>query len=647
MRYCYLLLTFLLPLKYTSLYAQLELNAIFTDNMVIQRDVQVPIWGKAAPKETLSLVYNGITYKIQADKLGNWRLDLPAVKAGGPYSIKISTKKETRELKNILVGDVWLASGQSNMEWVVRASNQAEMEIKQANDPAIRHFKVPHGFSELPQQTLDGGPWEITSSETVGDFSAVGYFFARELRKHQNVPIGILNSSWGGSRIEPWMSAEALGYTNTQDILAQMRERQAQKEKATREKLEKLLGSIPAKDEGLQNGRAIWAENDYSDASWLNMKLPTAWENAGLSELDGFVWFRKTITLSAADLAGNATLSLGPIDDSDITWVNGKKVGETTQRYDMDRVYTVPASYLLPGVNVITVRVDDTGGGGGINGDAAKLFLKTAGTVYPLAADWKYKVGEVRLGNSAVASANQTPMLLYNKMIHPILNFPIKGVIWYQGESNAGGTDALAYRKLFPQMIQDWRSKWANSGAFPFLFVQLANFMQAKPEPAESSWAVLRESQLATLSLENTGQAVIIDIGEANDIHPRNKQDVGYRLALAARKIAYGEQDLVYSGPVFKEMKLQGDKVRLSFDHVGKGLTAKDKYGYLKGFSICGVDKKYVWAKALIEGDEIIVWNESVKGPIAVRYAWADNPDDANLYNAEGLPASPFRTDKD
>ena len=624
----------------------LETSAIFTDNMVLQRDVQVPVWGWAAANEKIVLIFNNKTYNGKADKQGKWRILLPVMSAGGPYNLKIIGKNKTITLSNILFGDVWLASGQSNMEFQVASVNNAKEAVANATDAKIRHFYVPHIGSEMPQEKLDGGPWQVASPNTVGSFTAVGYFFAKELRKHQDVPIGLLHSSWGGSRLEPWMSPQSLGYTDIKNVAMQLKAQKEQRMQEVRSKLQAKVGSFPEKDEGLKDGKALWAAKDYADANWMNMTLPVLWENAEMPDLDGIVWFRKTIELSAEDIQKNATLSLGPIDDSDMTWVNGQKVGEMTQKYNENRVYDVPASALKVGKNVITVRVDDTGGGGGIYGKPELLYLETSKKKHDLAGEWKYKVGEVRFGDAS--NTNQMPMLLYNKMIYPILDFPIKGVIWYQGESNAGGKDAYEYRNLFHTMIEDWRARWTNSGNFPFLFVQLANYMAAKPEPSESDWAVLRESQSKTLTTTpNTGQAVITDIGEAGDIHPRNKQDVGYRLALAALKLTYGDDKVVYSGPVYKSKKVEGNKIRLSFDHVGSGLMAtKDKYGYLKGFAIAGSDKKFVWAKAMIEGDDVIVWSEDVKNPTAVRYAWADNPDDANLYNKEGLPASPFRTEE-
>jgi len=638
------LVLLLLLTSYTITIAQIELHTLFTDNIVLQRNAEVPVWGWAEAGERISVDFNNKTVTAKADKNGKWRAVLPKMKAGGPYEMTISGSGAPISLSNIMVGDVWVCSGQSNMEWIVQNSNDAEAEIAAANDEMIRHFKVSRTYSDAPAEKLEGGPWEVTSSETVGNFTAVGYFFAKNLRQERDVAIGLLNSSWGGSRIEPWMSAQVLGYPDAKGTLMKIRQEQEARLQAAKAKLEEMVGELPEKDAGMDGEQALWAAADYDDTNWRTMALPKLWEDE-LPELDGIVWFRKTIELSAAEAEAGITLHLGKIDDSDLTWVNGQKVGETIGQYNVDRYYEVAPDILQAGKNVITIRVEDTGGGGGIYGEADLLYLESSAGERSLAGDWKYKVGKGSFSISA-GRVNHTPTLLYNKMINPILDFPITGVIWYQGESNAGENDAYEYRKLFANMIEDWRKRWTNSGQFPFLFVQLANYMEAKDQPGESSWAMLRESQSETLSVPNTGQAVIIDIGEADDIHPRNKQDVGYRLALAAEKLAYGKDDIVYSGPTFKSMKKEGNKIRLGFRHTGSGLMAKDRYGYLKGFAIAGADKEFVWAKAQIDGNEVIVWSDAVKNPVAIRYAWADNPDDANLYNKEGLPASPFRTDE-
>jgi sialate O-acetylesterase len=377
------------------------------------------------------------------------------------------------------------------------------------------------------------------------------------------------------------------------------------------------------------------------------MKLPALWERAdvGLEHYDGIVWFRETITLPQRVEGKSLRLDVGKIDDSDQTWFNGLQVGSIEQQYQRPRSYHVPGQLVRAGENVITVRVVDTGGGGGIWGSRQLLSLETPDGSFSLslAGDWKFKTALRTNGKTkGRLNPNDRTSLLFNGMLKPVMPYAIKGAIWYQGESNAWR--AYQYRSVFPAMIKDWRLQWGQ-GDFPFLFVQLANFKAPKDEPGDSDWAELREAQSMALSVAKTGMAVIIDIGEADDIHPRNKQDVGKRLALAAKKVAYG-MDVVHSGPMYDSMEIAGDKIRIRFTSTGSGLMVKDNYGYIKGFAVAGKDKKFIWANAILDGNEVVVWSPVVQNPVAVRYAWADNPDDANLYNKEGLPASPFRTDQ-
>ena len=517
------------------------------------------------------------------------------------------------------------------------------MDKSNTDNANIRLFYVPKNMSMKPLDNTKEASWQLCNQESAGSFSAIGYYFGRNLEKELNVPIGLINSNWGGTDIETWISLETMyadkDYKATIDKIKSLDLDQLQKE--TEQNQKKWQNAIDAEDPGIVNK---WYQTSLDITGWEKMKLPQTWEGAGLPSLDGVVWFRKEFNVPAADAAKEAVINLGPIDDSDETYLNGVKIGKTENRYDAPRVYKVPAGSLKAGLNVISIKVIDTGGGGGLWGMDNQVFIEAGNTVVNLAGDWYYKVGLNLPAPKDVASPNSYPSLLYNGMINPIVNYPIKGAIWYQGENNAG--NYMKYRSLFPAMINDWRAKW-NTGDFTFLFVQLANYMEPPQTPQQSSWAGLREAQTMTLSVPNTGMAVIIDIGEAKDIHPRNKDDVGYRLALAALKKTYGK-DVVFSGPIFKSMEVDGDKVIIDFDQIGKGLVAKDKYGYLKSFAVAGADKKFVWARAVISEDnkQVVVSSETVRNPVAVRYAWADNPDDANLYNAEGLPASPFRTDE-
>lgn len=620
--------------------AQLHLAPLFEDGMVIQRDAEVPVWGTAEAGATVTVTVEGANFSAAADGAGRWTVTLPARPAGGPLVMEVAAGGERVQVEDILVGDVWVASGQSNMEWVVADVQNAEAEIAAADDPAIRHFKVPRTWAEEPQQRLPGGSWEVADPEHVGSFTAVGYFFARALRPHVDVPIGLINTSWGGSRIEPWMSAETLDL-DPAELEAVMAEERARDQQVLTQ-LREHLGPLPEEDRGLVDGEARWAAPGLDESAWSRIPVPGLWEEAGYPGMDGVAWYRTSFELTEEEASRPATLGLGMIDDSDIAWVNGQRVGSMEQAYSEVRTYEVPASALQPGRNVVAVRVEDTGGGGGIYGAPDLLFVETSTGRQPLAGDWHFRVGEVTVNTDG--RKNQLPTLLYNAMVHPLLRYPVRGVIWYQGESNANTPeDAAAYRELFAGMIGQWRADW-DKADLPFLWVQLANYMQAADQPpAVSNWATLRESQHAALELPYTGEAVIIDIGEADDIHPRNKQDVGRRLALAARHVAYGEDGLVYSGPVYVGHEVRDSRVVVSFDHVGGGL---DVHGDdLGGFAIAGPDREWVWAEARIEGDEVVVWSDAVDEPIAVRYAWSDNPDEANLYNEEGLPAAPFRTD--
>ena len=568
------------------------------------------------------------------------------MEAGGPYEMVIEGSGYERQIHDVMIGDVWVASGQSNMEWPVSASANSEAEIAGADDPLIRQFKVPHIWSESPIDTVVGGPWTYAVPEQVGEFSAVAYFFARELRKQVDVPIGILNTSWGGSRIEPWMTPEALGYDQAQVEAVFDADRQVME--ITLAAIRERVGPIPDRDEGLVEGQAVWAKPDLDESEWTSIAVPSPWENQGFEGVDGIAWYRASFDLTSDEAASEVLLGLGQIDDSDRTWVNGTEIGGTETGSAVAREYIVDPSALREGRNAIAIRVEDTGGRGGILGSPDQLFVQVGQERRPLPDTWAFHLGEVRVPG---IPKNRMPLVLYNAMIHPLLPFPIKGAIWYQGEANANASndDAFVYRDLFPSMIEDWRGRWG-VGDFPFLWVQLANFMAPDPQPAESGWAMLRESQAATLSVANTAQAVIIDIGEADDIHPRNKQDVGLRLALAARHVAFGE-DIVYSGPTYRSHRVSDGRITIEFDHAGQGLVGNSGDGMsepgipLRGFAVAGIDRIFHWADARIEGRVLVVSSPRVPSPIAVRYAWGNNPDQANLFNASGLPASPFRTD--
>lgn len=624
-----------------TLRAEVTLPKIFGDNMVLQRDRAIVVWGWASAKEKITVQLNKQTKTVSAGKDGQWKVSLSAEAAGGPYQLVVKGKN-TITLSNVLIGDVWICSGQSNMEWVVRNSNNAAEEIKQAQYPAIRHFKVPNTVASTPKNDLPDGSWKLCTPENVGDFTAVGYFFARELVKELNVPIGLINTSWGGTHSETWTSREAFeGSDEFKEMIASMprlnldsiaRERAA----AMQKHIEGLQGSMNVSSAEIET----WRQPTLNDNQWKKMHVPGLWEQQALGDFDGVVWLRKSFTVTAADAGKEATLELAMIDDSDETYVNGVRAG-STRGYSEKRIYRIPAGILKEGNNVVAVRVEDTGGGGGIYGDESQVRIVTDTKSQSLAGDWSFRVEAVSR-RAATVGPNSYPTLLFNAMINPLLPLGIKGALWYQGESNAGR--AYQYRKAFPLMITDWRKRWAQ-GDFPFYFVQLASFNAGHGTSATgSSWAELREAQTMTLSLPNTGMAVTTDVGDANDIHPRNKQDVGKRLAALALARTYGKS-VVDSGPVYKSMEVKADRIIVTLGNTGGGLVAKDRYGYLKGFEIAGADQKFQYAKAYVDGNTVVVYHESVKAPVAVRFGWADDASDDNLYNKEGFPAVPFRTD--
>jgi sialate O-acetylesterase len=618
----------------TPAFAEVGLPKIFSDNMVLQRNRALKVWGWAGANESVTVTFNGQNVKSKADRNGNWYVALKPMAHGGPFTMSIQGKSNIISYKNVLIGDVWICSGQSNMEWVIKSTNHAAREIAESNYPKIRLFSVLKAMSYTPKTDLAGGTWTECNPQTVGDFSAVAYFFGRKLEQELDIPIGLINSSWGGTNIQTWISWDIMSQKGDyKQVDLKSLETLAVKYKANREKYEAALLA----DRGLSEK---WYEPAASVADWMKATIPNEFAATPVGNDDGIVWFRKDFDVPAGAEGKSGVLHLGPIDDIDNTYINGKPVGSEAD-WNKERVYTIQAGVLKAGKNTLVVKVTDTGGGGGLYGSAGQVFLELDGKRMSLAGEWLCRPS-VLTSEFGIKDQgpNSFPSQLYNAMIAPITAYAIKGGLWYQGESNT--FEAYAYRSLFSELINNWRNKWGYE--FPFFWVQLANFKAPDAQPVDSDWAELREAQGMMLSLSQTGQAVIIDIGEANDIHPRNKQDVGLRLALAALKVAYGK-DLVYSGPVYQSIKVEGNKAILSFTNTGSGLMTKDKYGYVKGFAIAGADKKFVWAKAYLEGNTVVVHSESVTTPVAVRYAWGNNPDDASLYNKEALPASPFRTD--
>lgn len=641
MRKTLILLFFLIT--YDHAYTQVKLPRLISDGVILQREAKVKIWGWASPNENVLVHFLGTSYKTTASTEGNWSIDLPKMKAGGPYDMDIKASN-TITIKNILVGDVWICSGQSNMELSMeRASPLYQKEIEQSENTNIRQFVVPKRYNfNVAEKDLVGGSWVSANPKTILGFSAVGYFFAKNLYETYKVPIGLINSALGGSPVEAWISEEALKQFPTH-----FNELQKFKDSALIKQIESADNSRSQnwyklsiqKDEGYQNTAENWRSPGLNTSGWNNIEVPGYWTGTHLQNINGVVWYRKKVNIPATMAGKPARLLLGRIVDADSVFVNNRFVGTTSYQYPPRR-YNIPEGLLKEGENTIVVRVISNAGTGGFVPD--KTYEIIAGDVkIDLTGTWLYKVGVLMEPLGSQTFVRWKPGGLYKAMIHPLHNIRIKGVIWYQGESNASRSSE--YKDLFGVMITDWRKHW-NQGEFPFIFVQLPNFMEAKEQPGESEWAELREAQLKTLNLPNTGMAVAIDLGEWNDIHPLRKAEVGYRLSLEARRIAYGEKQSISRSPLFKSMKVKGNKVVLTFENTSSGLITKNNEP-LKGFSVAGTDKKFVWTEATIQNNRVIVSSPQVKNPVAVRYAWADNPAGANLYNREGLPASPFRTD--
>ncbi len=635
-------ITLLLFLIAGSLTAQVKLSPIFSNNMVLQQGMEIPVWGWASPGEKVTVTLEKGKVTAKANKDGKWTLKLPAMNYGGPFTMTIKGKNMLA-IENIMIGEVWVCSGQSNMEFYLINSNNGDAEVAAAEYPQIRLFSVKKRISQKPQEQLGEGEWLPCSPGSSPRFSAVGYFFGKALYEKLKVPIGLINTSWGGTIAETWMSNEMIA--ENPDFAKQMDQLKKidlnDYARTLENEVKARVGSTSTVDMGMEGGLPVWAAPEFDDTSWKTMKLPGYIENNGLAGVDGIIWFRKEVEVSDAEAGKPATLSLAKINDSDNTYLNGTLIGSNKLIAERSRVYKVPAGLLKSGKNIITVQVEDIGGMGGIYGDSTALKLECSDRTISLSTYWKYKVGVVKY--NAVLSPNSYPTLLFNGMINPLIPYGIRGAIWYQGESNA--ERAKQYQRVFPDLIKDWRNHW-NQGEFPFFFVQLASFMKADSLPKESSWAELREAQSMTLALPNTGMAVTTDVGDPVNIHPTDKQTVGKRLALSALKTAY-KQDVLFSGPIYKAMSISGNKITLTFDQTGDGLKIKDKYGYVKGFTIAGEDHKFHWASGKVTGKNTLeVSSPEVLLPVAVRFAWANNPDDANLYNSADLPSSPFRTDK-
>ena len=624
----------------------LKVAKIFSDNMILQRDIKVPIWGWADAGGTVEVKFQGQRKDVLVDSTGRWMIKLEPINAGGPFEMMILGEKKII-LKNIMMGDVWICGGQSNMAWPLRSAKNSKQELNDSNCPKIRLFTCPIATDQTPLEDLLSGAWQECSPKTAAGFSAVGYFFGRDLFRNLNVPIGLISSNVGGTAIELWMSRDYLQQEpDTKPIIDNFEKACAnpslqEKLKDFNEIQEKIASDIKKVRDSLPD---VWTLIDFDDGAWeilqkqksktgkfhalMNIRkiieIPKEWES---KDLNIFIYYPMVYGHSALFFNGHPAKPTGE-------WM-----GHNFKKYSVEGKF-VKAGKAVIAESAFTYQYENETQAGRSNS-----YVTVAGSDQKimLSGDWKIKILDSFTPQSEPMHAKHRKALngLYNAMINPIIPFAVKGVIWYQGEGNVSRADQ--YRKLLPLMIKCWRDNW-KQGDIPFLIVQLANFGKTVMEPQDSLWAALREVQaFSSENVPNCGIITAIDIGESANIHPVNKQDVGLRLSLAARKIVYGQNDIVYSGPVYQSMKKEGNRIILNFKNVGAGLSAKG--GKLKHFSIAGKDRKFVWADAVIEGNTIVVSNEKIADPVAVRYAWADNPEGCNLYNKEGFPAFPFRTD--
>ncbi len=654
-----------------NLFAQpsaFQLAPLFQDNMVLQQQRDVPIWGKGTPGTSIIIKASwGKTVSTIVRPDSNWMTKLSTPKAGGPFQFSIRYGNSLLVLRNILVGEVWLCSGQSNMEMPLEGwppsdsiSNSAN-EIDQALYPSIRLFTVMHAYEAAPTDMCVGS-WVECSPVDVRSFSATAFYFGKMLYTSLKVPIGLINSSFGGTFVEAWMDKESLTpFEEYKGTLKKLEESRESFRSLTQWITKHPSITIHEQDPlrkwlGLNFQDESCSMRNYNDSAWQEMKLPTLWEQTSMGEFDGVVWFRKQVTIPSAWKGKDAILQLGPIDDMDETYVNGQKVGEHMSDgfYSVNRVYKIPGTLVQDSLLQIAVRVIDLRGGGGLWGKGTKMVVKqdSVSTGISIEGIWKYlPVAELRSntfymfgaeGNEYVKRpklhldfSQATPTSLYNAMINPLIPFTFKGVIWYQGENNV--SKPTIYKNLFSSLIDGWRKDF-QSGDFPFYFVQIAPYDYGMNSKSQ----FLREAQLQTLSVNNTGMAVTLDIGNPKNIHPSDKVNLGKRLALWALAKTYGKK-IAYSGPIYKSMKAAKGKLVLSFDYANKGLILKER-NKENNFLIAGEEKVFKKAVVKVDGSRLLLSHPDILKPVAVRYAWS-NIDEGTLFNIEGLPASSFRTD--
>lgn len=625
-----IVLTLLSILCFCNIEAKVKLPRLISDGMVLQRDTDVKIWGWASPKETITVKFLGQNYKTKADKNGDWDVTLPAQIAGTSAQIEINDLV----IKDIIFGDVWLCSGQSNMELPIsRTLDLYANEVSNVSNPNIRYFRMPihYNFNEEETDYKDGS-WKEVTPQNIMQFSAVAYFFAKDLQEKYGVPIGLINTAVGGSPAEAWISSNTIKQYRTLQTEVDLLATKGYVEGVQKEEQAKSNEWYSQMNKA-DKGSGIWSKTDLDVSDWDNYYLPGLWADKGLTINNSVIWLRKEFEVDPEDAGKSATLRLGYIIDADSAFVNGQFVGTTGYQYP-PRIYPIAQGLLKAGKNTVTVRVV-TNGGGGFKEDKPYKIIVDNKTI-DLTGNWKYRIGTEVPPSPASTFFQYKPMGLYNGMISPLGNYKIKGALWYQGESNI--SRAKKYADLFINLINDWRAQ-RNEPEMPFIYAQLPELNRPNKYTAESGMAELREAQRKALILPKTGMAITLGLGEWNDIHPVNKKDVGVLLSLEAQRVAYNEN--MSTSPQVESVSIDGNSLILTFSSVGQGLYSNE---VLEGFSIAGSDNKYVWANASIIGHNTIrVWSNEISTPVSVRYAWADNPEGANLKNKDGFKASPFQ----
>ena len=613
-----------------NLHAEIKVPRFFSNNMVLQQNEEINIYGIANPAEKITAIFKNEIKNGIADENGNWSVKFNASKAGGPFTMELKGENNIK-FSEVYVGEVWFCSGQSNMGWKLENATNGIEELQNADYTQIKLFQVSRVMSNKPEEDLAKGSWETCSPITANGFSAIAYFFGRELYKKYQVPIGLIHSSWGGTNIEAWMSEDLFkNHPNNKAVIDKMKTMDLNNLLKEYSNANKQYGSyLDSKDLGSKEN---WEKSTTDYANWDTFNLPNLWRNTDLEETHGVVWVTKLFELSTSEIGSDLELSLSRIDDEDITYVNGKVIGASTQK-DLDRLYIIPKNILKTGSNRITIRTKNLGDLGGFRGAAKDMYLKTTDRFISLEGSWNYKVGTPKSNAPPVREHPKNyPSSLYNSMVNPFFGYNIKGVIWYQGESNTKNPEE--YAEFFPQMINDWRNKWGKD--IPFIFVQLANLSGNK-----ELWPAVREAQTSALKLNSVAMVTAIDVGDDNNVHPINKQIIGKRLGMAAQNVAYGDRKSPVGGPEVKKVKVKNNKIIITFD---SPVVIKGDENAINGFFIENTEHNFIIAKAkLVKPNTVEVFSDLINNPRSLRYLWEDAPRKVMIYNANDLPAPPFK----